>query len=459
MAELRSSLLRASAIPLLWTAICGVIIVVALDASPHVGLISFDAGNFILAGRHFNIAADRPHLPGYPGIVALSTLADPLLGPAAGLRLLGLLIPLSAVLLGLGLHKRLGWKGAMWTQTLLLTSPVVWFFALAAETYAVDLAAGTVLTLIIVRDRDHRWLPALLAVTSFFRPMTAVLLLPGIVWLLWSKRSQLSLNTLVVPLSVAAVAFGATIYGILLGSGGIDGLTALITLGAPVPFRPFSELVPFIAYSMWFCIPLIPLFLSGSKDTPETTTKPILIAFISAVLFFASVHYAKGYLLLVVPAVIVGVVTTHRLSWKVMTVSVMAQCALFLLIPSADDPLPRDAPGVSSSAFVRVWQRFTSSYSCTLDRLDHEREFWDRAMPWMNAHSGPIVFSREVAPSVRIAQALRSASDKRTPIWWGHAGKDDQEWVRYDDNGVRVENRLDTALSAATLFTRDSLPK
>ncbi|MBK9183280.1 MAG: hypothetical protein IPM83_09205 [Ignavibacteria bacterium] len=459
MAELRSSLLRASAIPLLWTALCGLLIIVSLDASPHVGLVSFDAGNFILAGRHFNIAADRPHLPGYPGIVALSACADPILGPASGLRLLGLLIPLSAILLGLGLHKRLGWKGAMWTQTLLLTSPVVWFFALAAETYAVDLAAGTIVTLIIVRDRDHRWLPALLGVTSFFRPMTAVLLLPGILWLLWSKRSSLSLTTLTVPLIVATAALGATIYGIVLGSGGIDGLKALVAMGPPVAFRPFSELVPFLAYGTWFCIPLIPMLLTRSSDAPDTCTKPLFIVFITALVFFVTVHYAKGYLLLVVPATIVGVVTAKRVTWTMMAMIVVLQCTLFLLIPSADDPLPRDAPGSSSSAFVRVWERFTSSYSCTLDRLDHEHRFWDQAMPWMNEHTGPIMFSKEVAPSVRIAQAVRSASDKSTSIWWGHARKDDQEWVRYDENGVHIERMLDTALSAATLFTRDSLSK
>lgn len=459
MADLRSSLLRASAIPLLWTALCGVLIVGVLDASPHVGLISFDAGNFILAGRHFNIAADRPHLPGYPGIVALSALVDPHLGPAAGLRLLGLLVPLSAVLLGLGLHTRLGWKGAMWTQALVLTSPLVWFFALAAETYAVDLVAGTCLALIIIRDRNHRWLPALLGATAFFRPMSAVLFLPGIAWLLWTKRSQLSISTMVTPLLVGAVALGATLYGILLGSGGVDGLVAVINAGPPVPFRPFSELVPFLSYSIWFGLPLLPLIITRSNVTPQTIVKPLLIAIIVPLLFFVGVHYAKGYLLLLVPAVIVGIVTAQRPSWKMIAMSVMLQCLIFLLVPSADDPLPRDAPGGTSSAVVRVWQRLTSSYSCTLDRIDHERVFWDRTMPWIDRHSGPIMFRADIAPSVRIAQALRRSSTEDQNVWMGHAGTNDQQWIRYDGDGVRAETRIDTALAAAVLFALDSIPK
>lgn len=459
MAELRSSLLRASAIPLLWTAFCGVLIVVALDASPYTGLISFDAGNFILAGQHFSIAADRPHLPGYPGIVALSAIVDPLLGPASGLRLLGLLVPLSALLLGLGLHSDLGWKGAMWTQALVLTSPFVWFFALAAETYAIDLAAGTCLTLIIVRNRDHRWLPALLACVAFFRPMTSVLLLPGVLWLLWSNRSLLSIKTMIVPLIVTAVAITATLSGILIGSGGFGGITTLITTGPPVPFRPFGELVPFLAYGLWFFLPLIPLLLGPSNNAPRGFAKPLTISFIVAVVFFAVVHYAKGYMMLVVPAMIVGVVISRQVSWKVMSLSVIVQCATFLLVPTAPDPLPRDASGGSSSAYVRVWERLTSSYSCTLNRIDHERRFWDRAMPWMNEHAGPIMFSQEVAPSVRIAQALRSSSKAPSTVWWGHAGTGGQRWVRYDASGVHVESMIDTALSASTLFTLDSLPK
>jgi hypothetical protein len=80
-------------------------------------------------------------------------------------------------------------------------------------------------------------------------------------------------------------------------------------------------------------------------------------------------------------------------------------------------------------------------------------------MPWIDRHSGPIMFREDVAPSVRIAQALRRSSTEDQNVWMGHTGTNDQQWIRYDGDGVRVENMIDTALATATLFTLDSIPK
>lgn len=458
MATVRMAIVRASIVPLVWTLISVALTMFVLDSSPHVGLISFDAGNFILAAQDFRISADQPHMPGYPGIVAIAKLVDPLLGPASGLRLLGLLVPLSAFLLGLGLSDRLGWKGAMATQALVLTSPFVWFFAFTAETYAIDLLVGTCLTLIILRDRGHRWLPALLGITAFFRPVTAVLLLPGILWLLWSVRRSLSVSSMITPLIIAVSFFLSALYGILIGSDGIDGLITLIRSGPPVPMRPFSELFPFAVYTAWFCVPLLPVMWRSGKRS-SVVVKPLIITFLSALMFFAIGHYAKGYLMLIVPAMIVGVVSMRRISWQMITVSVFVQAVMFLLLPSMPDPLPKNSPQRSSNAVVRMWERTTSSYSCTLDRINDLRRFWDSAMPWIGRQHGPILFKNDVAPTVRIAQALSEVGGKNNRPWWGHTKTDDQNWVRLDRNGLHEEGRTDTALAASTLFTLDSLPK
>jgi len=235
-------------------------------------------------------------------------------------------------------------------------------------------------------------------------------------------------------------------------------LITLIKSGPPVPMRPFSEFFPFAVYTTWFCVPLLPMMWRSGVGS-SGIAKPLIITFMCAVMFFAIGHYAKGYLMLIVPAMIVGVVSMRRISWQMMTVSVFVQAAMFLLLPSMPDPLPKNSPQRSSNAVVRMWERTTSSYSCTLDRINDLRLFWDKTMPWIENHDGPIMFKNDVAPSVRIAQALSTVRGSVRRPWWGHTKSIDQNWVRLDSNGLHEEGKTDTALAVSTLFTLDSLPK
>src|SRR6185436_16847196 len=100
-------------------------------------LISWDAANFAFALQKIDIAAHRPHPPGYLGYVFAGRALLPLfhdanaaliawnVGMRAGAGVLVLLLTLSAT------------GGAMWpavaATSIFLSSPLVWFYSANAE--------------------------------------------------------------------------------------------------------------------------------------------------------------------------------------------------------------------------------------------------------------------------------------------------------------------------------------
>ncbi len=450
--------LRAAVIPVVWTFTSIVLMYAVLDTSPYIGLVSFDAGNFILASHTFNIAADQPHFPGFPGVVALTTILDSAFGPAWGLRVLNLLVPLSAFILGSVLHKAIGWQRTWLVQAIVLTSPLVWFFSFTAETYSIDLLAGTIVSCIAFTNRGVRWLPAVIGVTALFRPTTAALLLPGVIWVMWTQRLLISKAQIIAPLIIAAIAIGSAIAGIVIGAHGIDGLVSILTSAPPVTLHLFGEITPLLLYSLWLVVPLSGLVVYA-LIRPRAHTgmhmQPLVAVTIVPILFFVVVHYAKGYLLLLIAPIVIVLCVVWRAPQWLLALTVVAQTLVFLLMPSLPDPLPTTRSLAGKNHIARVFQRATSSYSCTLARLNDQRKTWDVLVPWLRTQHGPVFFHSSFAPPVRIAQALMTLEGQQNIPWWGSSSADASTWFRYDTTGVHQHTGLSTALKLSTIMTRD----
>jgi len=107
----------------------------------------WDAGEFAMAVREFNVALSQPHAPGYPLYVALGKLANVVVGePHAALVWVSVLAGawLVAVMFGAG-TEMFGRRAGVAAAVLALTCPQVWFHSGVAFSYAVDAAAVTTL--------------------------------------------------------------------------------------------------------------------------------------------------------------------------------------------------------------------------------------------------------------------------------------------------------------------------
>jgi hypothetical protein len=181
----------------LLTTAAAITIIVAVTTWPFRSerLISWDAANFAFALQKIDIATHRPHPPGYLGYVFAGRALSPLF-PDANTALTawnvivrsaaGLLIVLLAFSATDG-----SIRAAMASAAILLTSPLLWFYASNAEIYpsemALSLAVGYGASEALKgRDRAIYWTLGVLALTALFKISATLLMGPAALYA-WSR--------------------------------------------------------------------------------------------------------------------------------------------------------------------------------------------------------------------------------------------------------------------------------
>lgn len=174
--------------------------------------INWDAVQYILALRHFDIAKHQPHPPGNPLYILVGRGAQRVIGdPNQALVAVSIVASVVAVWATALLGARLiGRAAGLWAGLLLAINPLFWFYGEVALSYAPEVAVGALAALAAWHAARHpSWRAALLvgvvfALAGGVRP--TVLPLLGLLWLfsLWRLSWQ-----------DRAVAVGATTAGCL----------------------------------------------------------------------------------------------------------------------------------------------------------------------------------------------------------------------------------------------------
>jgi hypothetical protein len=153
-------------------------------------LYSWDSGNYALAVERIDIAAHRPHPPGYLGYIAVARLIDVALDDVNSSLVLWNIIATAAAAVIL---LRFAWEisDAEPRQTaftigavaLMLTSPLLWFYGGVAEIYASETLAAVGVAYLawrVMRGRVRaiEWTAVVLPLVAAFKLTTALLLLP-----------------------------------------------------------------------------------------------------------------------------------------------------------------------------------------------------------------------------------------------------------------------------------------
>jgi hypothetical protein len=158
-------------------------------------LVSWDAVQFALATRSFDIARHQPHPPGYILYVGWGRLLSWLTGDANAAFVLTSLIAgsLAVALLYLLGREMLGGRTALLAATLFALSPLVWYYSVVALTYAVESLFLLVVAWLCWRalagggERLALLAALALGVAGGVRQSTLVLLLP--LWLFAACQS------------------------------------------------------------------------------------------------------------------------------------------------------------------------------------------------------------------------------------------------------------------------------
>lgn len=191
--------------------------------------ISWDAAQFVLAVKHFDVGTHQPHPPGYPLFAGLAKLLHLVLPAHTSLVLLSALFALGAVL---ALYV-FAWQ--LWSQPWiafvaalgLIFNPLFWIYRETALTYTVNAFVATLVGLMsylaITRNGSFAaWSALLLGVLSGFRPSTIVLSLPLFLVPFVYKPLRLAWR----PVAILAAAIGAWLIPLLWFSGGIQSYFA-----------------------------------------------------------------------------------------------------------------------------------------------------------------------------------------------------------------------------------------
>jgi hypothetical protein len=217
---------------ILWSA--GLVVVGILSRLPFITPIMYhwDAINFTLALRQFNIALHQPQPPGYILYVLLGRLVYALVGdPNRALTGISVAAGVIATLATYWLAKRMfdARVGAA-ASLLVLSGPLIWFYSEIAKPNIVDapVVALAALCLWEVLQGDDRYiLPSaiVLGLAGGLRQQTLVFLAPLAVFAFHKKRfSQMLLGG-----AVTSLIFLASFIPMVVLSGGLAKYTAAVS--------------------------------------------------------------------------------------------------------------------------------------------------------------------------------------------------------------------------------------
>lgn len=299
-------------------------------------LVNWDAANFALGVREFDLEHHQPHPPGYIGYIALGRLLYPLTGDAnAALTWIsvvsGAVAPAGFFLLA---RRFVAWRAALASAVLLGLSPLVWYYSGVALTYALELALGVVFLWLAYEARSRVSLRFLAAATAVLVVLGAVRQSGGLLmtplWLYavwafpWRIRAGAATALLVgnlawliplIRLSGGVGAFfqaSADLAGLAvaptsvfaLGTGGVGQNTAIVLVGLLLGVNAGLVVV---AVGL--------LRYGGASLAPFRRARAFFVAWlVPALATYVLLHTGQlGYVLLLLPAFFLAVAAVFEL--------------------------------------------------------------------------------------------------------------------------------------------------
>lgn len=188
---------------------------------------NWDAAQFVLALRHYDISMHQPHPPGYPLFVVLGKLLALVFTDNTALVLVAALLGFVSVLMLYLFCYRL-WPnklGSCLIAICYLLNPLFWLYRETALTYTADAAASIAMGYLVWQTMTNRLRQyvfmgsAVLAVAGAIRPSLVLLLLPLFIFQLSFHRRNWKL--ILTSLGILAVGTLAWLIPVMWLTGGV----------------------------------------------------------------------------------------------------------------------------------------------------------------------------------------------------------------------------------------------
>jgi hypothetical protein len=342
-------------------------------------LFNWDAVQFAMGVARFDLAAHRPHPPGYFGYIMLTRALVALTGAGTDTVMVGLSITAEAATVAgvcLLARRALGEFAGIAAAVLLLTSPLFWLYGETALTYGIEPGLALLAFALVVRGVQRGdglgWAALAIAAAGGIRPTTELFLLPLLamgILLTWRRTGRRSLRTPLVVLAAATLAWAIPLLAM---SGGpvayveqtallarrVSGSSAFWSAGLGGLTLDGGAVLMGLGFSLGLLLPLTvaaTVFVSlpgldspGARRATPHWIALLLMAWVAPALsVFVLVHIGQlAYVLFVLPAaalaagpvlervaVVVAGRRRHlrdRLRWALLAVCAAVNVALFV---------------------------------------------------------------------------------------------------------------------------------
>jgi len=363
-----------------WLAVAGLLLITLLTRLPFRSRvpINWDAVQYILGVRHFDVADHQPHPPGNPLYIFFGKglhrfIADPNQALIAFSIITSLLAVLGTALIG---RRVAGRAAGLWVGGLVAANPLFWFYGEVALSYVPEIAVGTFVALAAWHAYHHPGTRAALVVGVAFavaggvRP--TVLPLLGLLWLFglwrlsWKDRAVAVLATLagclvwaipLVSMTGGPLGYWRQLHWLtesaveptsLLKGPSLRWLHQLVEVGVAVA----------VALNLFGLLVLLALIKRSSRRKPawpRLSTRTIFLCawLIPPLVEFTLVHFGQwGYLLLILPpSLLLGLLAIERLAplgsrlgAGLLSGSIVVSLLIFLVTPAIHATTPPFQP-------------------------------------------------------------------------------------------------------------------
>ncbi len=371
------------------------------SAAPNV-YHSYDTGNITLAVQDYNIAEERPHLPGYYLHVMIIRLFNFTFHNThfSMIFLSALYSALGTMLFYKISRKFLNILDSLLLTLLIVTNPLVWFYGSVPEIYSFDFFFSSLLIYLSFNRKFIYLIPAVFALGAGIRQSSVIILLPLYisVFYIYYKETK-DLRTLLLSQIIGIACFAAWFLPFISSVGGINTYLYLIRTQNPLPDLGFSKnVLQMLIYLFWLVLPFICVFpffktLKFKSKNPRYFLNQFLILFIPSLLMFTFVHYTRGYWLIAIPStfLLLGLVMSENKKARfVIWIITVFQMSYFLFFPYKILSIEQfySPKARSESQFYTLTSRLMSQNSVSLNHIKALNDFQSDIKTGLDTRSG-----------------------------------------------------------------------
>jgi hypothetical protein len=338
-------------------------------------LFSWDSANFALAMARIDIAAHRPHPPGYLGYVLVARALNLVFhDPNSSLVVWNLIVTAIAAALIIRWAWELG-NGqahqamlATATAAIFLSGPLLWFYGEVAEIYPSELLVSMLVAYAAWRvirgdQRAILWCAVALAVAAIFKVTAAILIFPLVVYAWTRVRGPFKVRAAVIGAALVAVVAATflmlepNILSIVWGQFASSTASSRVVGGTTSVFRALNlnardtftaalsalGVINLVAMVVWIAI---------DRRLPAALTREVALLWATPWLVLVlAIHIGRrGYVLPLVPVAVLILASFYArqrrgVAIALVSIQLVANAAQFIWLtptPVGDAQLYRD---------------------------------------------------------------------------------------------------------------------